>query len=54
MKLPLKSGLEQDVVYARKIYCYLSNRPKIVKFVKRLINKRRRYWIKKNLYQQQE
>lgn len=40
MKSVLKSGLEQDAIYARKIYCYTKNRPNIVKFVKRRINKR--------------
>ena len=53
-RLPLKSGLEQDVVDARKFYCYLKNRPKTVKFAKRSINRRRRHWIKRNLYQQVE
>lgn len=48
-RLPLGNGMEQDVVYARKLYCYLKNRPKTVKFAKRSINRRRRQWIKKNL-----
>lgn len=37
-----RSGLEQDVIYARDIYCYLKNNSSIVKFVKRLLNKRLR------------
>ena len=53
-RLPLKTGMEQDAVYARKIYCYLKNRPKTVKFAKRSINRRRRQWIKKNLLQRVE
>ena len=35
-----KSGLEQDAIYARHIYCYLRNHPQIIKFVKRKLNKR--------------
>jgi hypothetical protein len=53
-RLPLKTGLEQDVVYGRKLYCYLKNRPKNVSFAKRSINRRRRHWIKRNLYQHLE
>lgn len=40
MKSKLKNGLEQDAIYCRKIYCYTKNRPNIVKFAKRCINKR--------------
>lgn len=40
MKQKLKSGLEYDVIYGRDVYCYLINHPKIVKFVKRQLNKR--------------
>lgn len=36
------NGLEEDVIYARDIYCYTANNPSIVKFVKRQINKRDR------------
>lgn len=39
----LKTGLEVDVIYARKIYCYLSNNTKLVKFAKNAINRRSRY-----------
>ena len=38
----LKSAMEYDVVYARKIYCYLVNRSQNVKFAKRKMNKRYR------------
>lgn len=30
----LKTGMEYDVIFARKKYCYLCNRPDNVKFVK--------------------
>ena len=40
MKNKLKNGLECDAIYGRRLYCYLKNRPKIVKFAKRCINKR--------------
>jgi hypothetical protein len=43
-KQKLVDGLEEDVIYARKIYKYLKNRPSIVKWAKRRMNKRmRRY-----------
>ena len=45
----LKSGLEYDVIFARKIYCYLQNNPKMVKFAKNQINRRDRYSIKGKL-----
>lgn len=47
MKSVLKKGIEQDAIYARKIYCYTRNRPNVVKFVKRRINKRIRKQCKK-------
>lgn len=34
------NGLEQDVTYVRKILCVLKNNTKLVKWVKRKINKR--------------
>jgi len=36
------NALEQDAIYSRKIHCYLVNNHKLVKFVKRAINKRAR------------
>ena len=35
-----KNGLEQDVTYYRKLYCYIKNNNKLVKWAKRSINKR--------------
>ena len=34
-KQKLKSGVEEDVLYNRKLYCYLINRPKNVKKAKK-------------------
>lgn len=42
MKQPLKSGLENDVIYGRKWYKYLKNNNKLVKYVKKALNKRLR------------
>lgn len=42
MKRKTVDGLEQDVVYARGLYCYLANNSALVKFTKRKINKRER------------
>lgn len=36
------NGLENDVKYSRRIYCYLANNPSIVGFAKRSMNKRER------------
>lgn len=46
MKKPYPiNGIEQDVTYARKILCVLKNNSKLVKFVKRQMNKRfRKSW----------
>lgn len=39
------NGLEQDVTYSKNIYCYLSNNNKLIKWVKRKMNKRfRKSW----------
>lgn len=38
----LKTGMEYDVIFARKMYCYLQNIPSLVRYVKRSINKRTR------------
>ena len=49
------NGLEQDVIYGQNIYCYLKNHNKIIKWVKRHMNKRFRQKekekIKKELYE---
>lgn len=42
----LRNGDEHDAIYARHMYCYLKNRPKIVKLCKRRINKRERKYNK--------
>ena len=39
----LKSGLEYDVIFYRKMYCYLKNNHSLIKFVKNKINKRNRF-----------
>lgn len=41
-KEPTINGLEQDVVYARRIYCYLHNNPSLKRFAKRCIRRRSR------------
>jgi hypothetical protein len=38
----LKTGMEVDVIYARKWYCYLINNTKLIRFVKKSINRRNR------------
>lgn len=43
------NGLEQDVIYARNIYCYTANNPSLVKWVKRKMNKRFRRKAKDSL-----
>lgn len=40
------NGAEQDVTYARRIYAYLQNNNKTVKFFKRQMNKRFRKSMK--------
>lgn len=45
----LKSGLEVDVILARKHYCFTINNPSIVKWVKRRLNKRWRKELKKEM-----
>jgi len=40
------NGLEQDVIYNRKFYKYLANNSKLVKWVKRKMNKRFRQQMK--------
>lgn len=48
-KQKLVDGLEEDVIYARKVYCYLVNRPSVVKWAKRKVNKRFRREGKKEV-----
>ncbi len=46
-RLPIKRGDEHDLLYNKRIYCYLVNRPKNVRDIKKRINKReRRYSLK--------
>ena len=45
-KQKLIDGLEVDVLYARKQYCYLCNNNKIVKYAKHKMNKRLRKEMK--------
>ena len=49
------NGLEQDVIYGRSRYCFLKNNNKIIKWVKRHMNKRFRQKekekIKKEFYE---
>jgi hypothetical protein len=40
------NGYEEDLVQARKIYCYLRNNSKNVKFLKKKMNKRFRLFNK--------
>lgn len=49
MRSVLKNGLEEDAIYARKIYCYTRNRPNIVRYEKKCINKRIRKEGKKEI-----
>ncbi len=38
----LKTGMEVDVIFARRWYCYLINNSKLKSFVKNNINRRNR------------
>ncbi len=38
----LISGMEYDVIFARRIYCYLVNNSKLTRYVKKSINRRDR------------
>ena len=49
-RLALKNGWEQDVVYCRRMYCYLANRPKNVKLIKAKINRRERRHAREVIY----
>jgi hypothetical protein len=40
------NGLEQDVLYGRHYLCYMDNRPGLVRWVKRKMNKRYRQELK--------
>ena len=44
----LKTGMEYDVIFARKIYCYLFNNSKLKRFAKNAINRRARRKAKLN------
>ena len=46
-KPQVKSPEAYDLVYAKDIYCYLQNNNKLVKFIKRKMNKRFRRIMKK-------
>jgi len=41
-KQKLKTSTEEDVLYNRKLYCYLINRPVNVRLAKRAMNRRKR------------
>lgn len=43
-KQELKKADEVDVLYNKRLYCCYSNRPKLVREVKRRLNKRMRVW----------
>ena len=45
-KQKLIDGLEYDVIYAKKKYCYLFNNNKIVRYAHRRMNKRFRREMK--------
>ena len=38
----LKTGMEVDVIFARRLYCYLHNNSKLIRYVKTSINRRNR------------
>jgi trans-aconitate methyltransferase len=40
------NGLEMDVIYGRHYFCYMDNRPGLVRWVKRKMNKRYRQELK--------
>lgn len=48
------NGLEQDVLYGRHYFCYLDNRPGLVRWVKRKMNKRYRQQLKEELKKEEE
>ena len=45
-KQKLINGLEEDVLYGRHYFCYMDNRPGLVRWVKRKMNKRYRQELK--------
>lgn len=49
IKQKLKNGIEYDVLYARKFYCYLQNNVSLVRFAKKQMSRRRRREEKNNL-----
>ncbi len=48
-KQKLKTGAEEDVIYARKRYCYLRNSKKAVRNIKKGMRKRIRQEAKREL-----
>ena len=48
-RVKLKTSLEEDAIFGRKQVCYTFNNYKLVKFVKRTINKRIRKAAKQEL-----
>jgi hypothetical protein len=42
IKQKLIKGIEYDVIYAKRLYCYLKNNNKLVRYVKKQMRKRRR------------
>ena len=49
IKQKLKTGLEVDVIYNRRMYCYLCNNPKLVRYAKKQLSRRRRRERKINI-----
>ena len=45
-KQKIINGLEEDVIYGRHYFCYMDNRPGLVRWVKRKMNKRYRQELK--------
>jgi trans-aconitate methyltransferase len=45
-KQKLINGLEMDVIHGRHYFCYMDNRPGLVRWVKRKMNKRYRQELK--------
>ena len=46
----VKTAKEADAILARHMYCYLKNRHGLVKFCKNKINRRERYFYKRELF----
>ena len=52
MKRKLKDAFEYDLIYGKHVYCYLHNNNKLVKWIKRKMNKRYRKEGRKEIYEQ--